>query len=318
MESSPAARSPAWRVCLKRIRRASTLIWPLVVAFSLFVIFTSEPGRTGKPRRRESTDEEQERTPQPTSLVISNSTVMDAQAMREYRHPVAPRWKGLLQTCAVATALGLLIFNLSQSRATSLATQQASSAAKSTAEATARQLELLQRPWISIDTYIESPLTFTSEGAAQVSVKFVIRNVGGTPAKGLSVDPELSIASQGQRDPVMERSKVCEENRAREAGSDGTLFPKGELTKSVTFLADAWDIVKESNRTGSFSPVVIVCASYRSTFDDSARYTTGVIYYLRRLDPSHPGTYLRMKDRVEVPRELLMLEYDPIGAIAAN
>ena len=151
-----------------------------------------------------------------------------------------------------------------------------------------------------------------------MSVKFVIRNVGGTPAKGLSVEPELSIASPGERDPVIERSKVCEENRTREAGSDGTLFPKGEFTKSVTFLADAWDIVKESNRTGSFSPVVIVCASYRSTFDDSARYTTGVIYYLRRIDPSHPGVYLRMKDRVEVPRELLVLKYDPIGAIAAN
>jgi hypothetical protein len=86
----------------------------------------------------------------------------------------------------------------------------------------------------------------------------------------------------------------------------------------MTFLGDAKDILKESNRTGSFSPVVIVCASYRSTFDDSARYTTGVIYYLRRIDPSHPGLYLRMKDGLAVPRELLVLKYDPIGAIAAN
>jgi hypothetical protein len=243
---------------------------------------------------------------------------MDPEATVDYRRPAVSRWKGLLQSGAVAVAVGLVIVSLSQSRATSRATQQASSAAESTAETTARQLELSQRPWISIDTSIESPLTFTSQGAAQVSVKFVIRNVGSTPAKGLSVQPKLSIASRGEQDPVIERSKVCEENRMREAGSDGTLFPKGELTKSVTFLADAWDIVKESNRTGSFSPVIIVCASYRSTFDDSARYTTGVIYYLRRMDPSHPGVYLRMKDRVEVPRELLTLEYDPIGAIAAN
>jgi hypothetical protein len=322
MESSSTVRSPAGRVCLKNDRRTLTLLWPLVVAFSLLVIVTSEANRTGKPRRRKSAVEEPDPTPQPTSLVISNSRIVDVQASpADYRDQAAPRWKGLkglLQAGAVAIALSLLIFNLSQSRATSRATQQASSAAKRTAEATARQLELSQRPWISIDTSIESPLTFTSEGAAQVSLKFVIRNVGSTPAKGLSVEPELSIASQGERDPVIERSKVCEENRTREAGSDGTLFPKGEFTKSVTFLADAWDIVKESNRTGSFSPVVIVCASYRSTFDDSARYNTGVIYYLRRIDPSHPGAYLRMKDRVEVPRELLMLEYDPIGAIAAN
>jgi hypothetical protein len=224
----------------------------------------------------------------------------------------------MLQTGAVAIALGLLIVNLSQSRATSRATQQVSSAAKSTAEATARQLELSQRPWVSIDTFIESPLTFTPEGSARVSVKFVIRNVGSTPAKGLSVQPEISIASLDEQDPVMRRSKVCEENRTRGAGTDGTLFPKIEFTKFVTFLGDAKDIVKESNRMGSFSPVVIVCASYRSTFDDSARYTTGALDYLRRIDPSHPGLYLRMKNRVEVPQELLVLTYDPIGAIAAN
>jgi hypothetical protein len=317
-EWNQVRRSPAGRVCLKNNRRASAFIWPLVVAFSLLVIVTSEANRTGKPRRRKSRDEEPERTPQPIPLVISNSPVIDAQAIEEHRRPAAPWRKGLLQAVAVAVAVGLLIVNLSQSRATSRATQQASSAAKSTAEATARQLELTQRPWISIDTSIESPLTFTPEGAAQVSVNFVIRNVGNTPAKGLSVLPKISIASPGEQDPVMQRSKVCEENRMREAGADGTLFPKAEIAKSVTFLGDPWDIVKESNRTGSFSPVVIVCASYRSTFDDSARYTTGVTYYLRRIDPSHPGLYLRMKDRVEVPRELLVLKYDPIGAIAAN
>ena len=304
---------------MKNDKRAPTLIWPIVAAFSLLVIVTSEASRTAKPRSRKSDEVEQDPAPQPTtSLVFSNPTIIDAQPSIDYRRAAAFRWKALLQAGAGAIVVSLVIANLSQSRATSRATQQASSAAKSTAEATARQLELSQRPWVSIDTSIESPLTFTSAGGAQVSVKFVIRNMGSTPAKGLSVEPRLSIASQGERDPVMERSKVCEENRRRDSGSDGTLFPKGELTKSVTFLADAWDIVKETSRTGSFSPVVIVCASYRSTFDDSARYTTGVIYFLRRIDPGHPGAYLRMKDRVEVPRELLMLEFDPIGAIAAN
>ena len=303
---------------MKNHRSASTLILPLVAAFTLFVFATSEGNRAGKARRRKSAEEEQARIPQPAPLVIWNSTVTDAQATREHHHPADPWWKGLLQTGAVAIALGLMIVNLSQSRATSRATQQASSAAKSTAEATARQLELSQRPWISIDTFIESPLTFTPEGAAKVSVRFVIRNVGSTPAKGLSVQPAISIASQGEQDPVMQRSKVCEENRTRGAGTDGTLFPKVEFTKSVTFLGDAKAIVKESNRTGAFSPVVIVCASYRSTFDDSARYTTGAIYYLRRIDPNHPGFYLGMKDGIEVPRDLLVLNYDPIGAIAAN
>jgi hypothetical protein len=318
-KSSPTACSPAGRICLKKNnRRASALILPLVVAFALLVVVTSEANRTEKQKRRKSADEEPERNPPSTPLMILNTTVMDAKTSEESQLATVPWWKGVVQISAGAIAVGLLIVNLSASQATSRATQQVSSAAKSTAEATARQLELSQRPWISIDTSIESPLTFTPEGAAQVSVNFVIRNVGSTPAKGLSVQPKILIASQGELDPVMQRSKICEENRTREPETDGTLFPRVELTKSVTFVADAWDIVKELNRTNSFSPVVIVCASYRSTFDDSARYTTGVIYYLRRIDPSHPGVYLRMKDRVEVPRELLVLKYDPIGAIAAN
>lgn len=303
---------------MKNSRSASTIIWPLVAAFTLLVFVTAEGQRSGKARRRKNADEEQDRNPQPTALVVSNSTVMDGQATAEYHHPAAPWWKGMLQTGAVAIALGLLLVNLSQSRATSRATQQASSAAKSTAEATARQLELSQRPWVSIDTFIESPLTFTPEGSAQVSVKFVVRNVGITPAKGLSVQPEISIASLDEQDPVMQRSKVCEENRTRGAGADGTLFPKVEFTKFVTFFGDAKDIVKESNRTGSFSPAVIVCASYRSTFDDRSQYTTGIIYFLGRIDPSHPEIYSRMKNGIMVPREFLVLNYDPRGAIAAN
>jgi hypothetical protein len=300
---------------LKNHRRASTLIWPLVVVFTLFVLVSAEGNRTGKMDRRKSAEDG---NPQPIPPVFPNPEIIDVPAPAEYHHPAAPWRKGLLQTGAVVIALGLLIVTWSQSRATSRAIQQAFSAAKSTAEATARQLELAQRPWISIDTFIESPLTFTPEGSAKVSVNFVIRNVGNTPAKALSVEPKISIASQGEQDPVVQRSKVCEENRNQGAGADGTLFPKVEFTKSVTFLGDAKDIVKESQRTGSFSPVVIVCASYQSTFDDSARYTTGVIYYLRRIDPSHPGVYLRMIDGEEVPRQLLVLNYDPIGAVATN
>jgi hypothetical protein len=239
---------------------------------------------------------------------------MDSQATREFPYPATPWWKGPIEAGGVLLGLALLILNLFQSRAT----QQAANAARSTADETARQLELSQRPWISIDTSIASPLTFTPGGTAQVTLKFAVRNSGSTPAKGLSVQPEMYIPSRDNQDPVMERSKLCEQNRTRAAGADGILFPKSEFTKFVTFYGDAKEIVKESNRTGSFSPAVIVCANYRSTFDDRPRYTTGIIYYLRRIDKSQPGIYSRMKNGVEVPQEALALIYDPIGAIAAD
>jgi hypothetical protein len=196
-----------------------------------------------------------------------------------------------LEASGILAAIGLLILITYQLRAT----QQVANAARSTAETTARQLEISQRPWVSIDTYILGPLTFSPGGSAQATLRFVVRNVGNSPAMGLSVQPVMYIASRDNQDPLMERSKVCEENRTRGVGADGTLFPKGELTKTMTFSGDSKDILKDSNRTGSFSPAVIVCASYRSTFDDRPRYTTGIIYYLRRTDPSQPGVYFRLK-----------------------
>jgi hypothetical protein len=91
-----------------------------------------------------------------------------------------------------------------------------------------------------------------------------------------------------------------------------------ELTRAVTFHVDAKEIIKESNRTGTFTPALVVCASYRSTFDDRSRYTTAVIYYLRRIDPAHPGAYIRMTNGIDIPRDLLALRYDPIGETIAD
>jgi hypothetical protein len=71
---------------LEEPKKSFNSFWPLVAAFTLLVFVTSEGNRTGKPKRRKSADEEQERTPQPTPLVILNSTVMDAQATDEHHH----------------------------------------------------------------------------------------------------------------------------------------------------------------------------------------------------------------------------------------
>jgi hypothetical protein len=299
--------------------KALKVVLPLVVASSLVLVLASRDRRAARPNPRQSAPDEAEPTVQPVAVTIPHLSVPQSQSEgREYQYLTSPWRRGWLEACGVVMALGLLSVNLLQSRATSQSTQQAANAAKRTAEATARQLELAQRPWISIDTSVVSPLTFDQDGDAQVMVNFVIRNLGDSPAKDLSVEPEMYVASGGEKDPQMERSKVCEENRMRGSGMDGMLFPKSEITKSMIFHADAKDIVQESNRTGGFLPAVIVCASYGSTFDNSSRYTTGIIYLLHKIEPDHPGSYSRMKSGVEVPKELLALTYDPLEAIAAN
>jgi hypothetical protein len=295
---------------MKNDRKTSLLLGPLILG-SLLVAVTSRRNRMPSHAEVKS-----DHSAHPTPILTATPTTTDSQTVHEI--PDTQWWKGLPEAAGLVVAFGLLILSAWQLRTASHALRKASDAMQSIMATLSHQLEMSQRPWVSINAIIVSPLTFNSEGAAQVTLKFSIRNVGSTPAKGLSIEPKMFVASLGEQDPVMERSMVCEKNRTRGIETDGTLFPTLELTKSVTLQADAKEIIKESNRTGSFAPALVVCASYKSTFDDRSRYTTGVIYYLRRIDPAHPGTYFRMKNGIDIPRELLALNYDPIGEAVAN
>jgi hypothetical protein len=296
---------------LNNEKKTALVLGPLILG-SLLVAGSSKRNRI--PGRQDA-DPQLHYNPQ-VPLLTSSSSATDPQAT--YEPPVTRWWKGLPETVLLVVAFGLLLLSVWQSRTASRSIQKAAVAMQSTTETMTRQLELSQRPWVSINAVVVTPLTYNSQGVAQVTLQLAIRNVGNTPAKALSVEPKMFIASLGEQDPVMVRSSVCEENRKLGIATDGTLFPTMELTRFVTFHADANEITKESKRTGSFSPALVACASYKSTFDDRSRYTTGVIYYLRRIDPAHPGTYLGMANGIAVPRDLLVLNYDPIGETAAN
>ncbi len=295
---------------MKTNGKTAIVFGPLVLG-SLLVAVTKRKSRLPC---RQDPDERYDHDSRPCQIATSSLT----DSRLPYEAATETRWKGLPEAGCLVVAFGLLIVTAWQSRAASHSVQKMADATQSTSEKLARQFELSQRPWVSIDAVIASPLTFNSNGAAQVTLRFAIRNVGSTPAKALSVEPKMFIASFGEHDPVTERSRVCEENRMRGVGMDGTLFPSIERTRSVNLQVDAKEIVKESNRTGSFTPAFVVCASYRSTFDDRSRYTTGIIYYLRRVDPAHPGAYIRMTNGIEIPRDLLALSYDPIGETVAD
>jgi hypothetical protein len=297
---------------VKNVRKALHLFWPLVLG-SLLVAVRSRRNRT--PTVRQDSDVKPNYSSYPYTFLTSSLTTNDSPKPEVSG---TPWWKGLPEAGCLVVALGLSVITAWQARAASHAAQKANDATQNTTEKIIRQLEILQRPWVSINADILSPLTFNSNGTAQVTLQFAIRNVGSTPAKGLSVEPKMFVASFGEQDPVMVRSRVCEENRTRGTATYGTLFPTVELTKSMTFHVDAKEITGESNRAGSFSPALVVCASYTSTFDDSSRYTTGIIYYLHRIDPAHPGTFVRMTNGMNIPRELLALNYDPIGETVAN
>jgi hypothetical protein len=83
----------------------------------------------------------------------------------------------------------------------------------------AKQLELTDRPWVTIDVSIVSPLTYTDKGA-QINFSFVPKNVGHSPAQNVLIAPELVPVFMG--DDVSEAQKrIC-----NSAAQDQRFFPK--------------------------------------------------------------------------------------------
>jgi cell division protein FtsL len=175
-------------------------------------------------------------------------------------------------------------------------------AANSTLESDELQVELAERPWLSVKAHISGPLTFTHDGA-WVQVVLEMKNHGRTPALGVSIDPAVHILSVSKPHPFEALKRQCEESLAREGTSGEIIFPGGIFAQNHSIQAAARQI-EEGYIGGNpiFSMALTVCVSYRATFKAAARYYTGVNYDLWKHDPNVPGHYVFTVGE-EVPQE---------------
>ena len=161
------------------------------------------------------------------------------------------------------------------------ANRQAAKAAESAANTAARQLELTERPWVSIeDARVTSPLTFGPDGA-HVGIEIVLRNSGASPAVEVSITPKLYLLprQEGTPRPV---DRLCNNNIPPGISLPGlTLFPNTDSP------AERYDVTlsKEEMITSAHGgPIVVItpviCVAYRPTFNPEARYYSGIQYLL--------------------------------------
>jgi hypothetical protein len=186
----------------------------------------------------------------------------------------------------------------------------------------ARHLGLTERPWVSPNAQIVSPLIADEEGV-RITIRVEFANVGKSPASGVWGMPTLYLQHPSKPSVLDERKRLCKEAVARPVNPLGEmLFPNAIPPHGVNWnmRASAVEIAQaciiEGTNIGFYSVDIILCVSYRSTIDEAARHYTGVIYHLSRIDPSIPGLQA-FRPEESVPMEQLRLQGGwPFGTIA--
>jgi hypothetical protein len=126
---------------------------------------------------------------------------------------------------AIATAfIGLFTWTLWQSNEKMwIATKISAKAANKNADTALIAL----RPWISCKVEIAGPLTYTPDGDAKFMFRFIVENVGHSPAFGVRLTPFLSLLSPKHEPSIVKLQKMAQLNRAMPVGTVSILMPGG-------------------------------------------------------------------------------------------
>jgi len=219
---------------------------------------------------------------------------------------------------------GLIQLNL-LTRAEHIAADTAQ-AAKQSAEVAKDTLVATNRPWISVDIGIASDLTYDAQGDARIVIKFILKNVGKSPATNVRIEPEFAVIFGDSR-PF--QKAISDRQKLRPAGLGNlgvTLFPGETQIHSHnlpisrvaidTYIKKmAADYGEEAAKTMgmSFLPTLVGCVDYKFTFAEG-HHQTGFILDLRKRDPTNPNIALHF-DIAEgtIPADRLWLIQGFIG-----
>jgi hypothetical protein len=174
-----------------------------------------------------------------------------------------------------------------QAQATSVLAENASAQLR-TMQA---QLEISQRPWLSVVPSVIGPLTFDERGHANINFSFAIRNSGHSPAINVILIPSIHVLSiLDPRPNISEVEQGCIVF-SKIKGMDiqaGSIFPDSERVRSVGLGIEPDEITKKIPPLGGFFLAVSGCVRYQPSYDSSKWYTTAVLYTVIRMKPGHP------------------------------
>lgn len=104
------------------------------------------------------------------------------------------------------------------------ANNKAANAAKTSADTAATQLELSERPWVTVSITLEEPphshspspsLTFNADGTASLNAFIVVKNIGHSIARNVSIRPQMypPIFERILTEPTEKQKAWCDKVR---------------------------------------------------------------------------------------------------------
>jgi hypothetical protein len=129
-----------------------------------------------------------------------------------------------LQVLIFAVQAYFLWGTLNVTAVAATAAKDAANAAKKSADASLLAL----RPWISCKVEIAGPVTYTTAGDAQFELRFIVKNVGHSPAFGVKLTPALNLLSPKHGHSVLKLQRMAHLNRDMPIDAPAVLLP-GEV-----------------------------------------------------------------------------------------
>ena len=180
------------------------------------------------------------------------------------------------------------------------ATKIAADAAAKAATTAQQQLEMSERPWITVTITFEEPphahsaapsLFFNPDGSANLNAFVVIKNIGHSVATSIHVHPMMypTTLQDLSTDPINRQKVLCDKVRGetQDAKRLPYLFPGEESTLNFTFGMNKEDIhaALQNNPPEAFGrqpiifPVIYGCVNYTFSFSNEI-HQTPILYQL--------------------------------------
>jgi hypothetical protein len=153
--------------------------------------------------------------------------------------------------------------------------KKSADAAKTSADVAHDSLVLSNRPWVSAEVYLTSPLQFSDAGAS-ITLDVRLQNVGHSVAKSVGAWPALTF---DRINALTKQQELCDKaNAPINAKSDFgyLLFPDQPAIRVPTAAsASKEDIANAVAKSpgGSITPYLLVCVDYQSTVEGQHRQT---------------------------------------------
>ena len=202
-------------------------------------------------------------------------------------------------------------------------TQELAQQAVAQTKLTQTQLELSNRPWISIDAVIPaSNLIFDQRGCVLL-LGTQLRNVGSSVAKHASIFIEPIVG--GVHNPIEVKDRVVRlQKKPVESSFDHgkLIFPNQVVTDQYPIIIPP-EILKKALEEGHFKGSnemtfeLFACADYQSTFDPERHHQTHCVYYVARIDRQRGtlmGTFSPSQHSYDLKE--LVINYKGFGAYA--